>query len=185
TQAGVQRFLKRVENMQITDAAPNEFLQHQLIRDVTERIENMQFNTAISAMMSYINEFSTPLTPASPGGSPAGGAPTMPRGNYETLIQMLNPFAPHLTEEIWEKLGHTEMLVFAKWPVADETKLVKKSVSVSVSVNGKFRGTADVAPDADEKTVVAAAMPIAEKFITGEIIKTIYVPNRMINFVVK
>lgn len=168
--AGVQRFLKRVENMNITDAPGNELLRNQLIRDVGERVENMQFNTAIAAMMSYINEFSNGI---------------MPRANYETLLQCLNPFAPHLTEEMWEQLGHSEMLVFQPWPEYDAAKLVKTSVTISVSVNGKFRGTIDVATDAAESDIVAAARTVAEKYITGDVIKTIIVPNKMINFVVK
>jgi leucyl-tRNA synthetase len=166
---GVERFLKRVENTKITDGATDELLRNRLIRDVGERIGNMQFNTAISAMMEYINEF--------PGG--------MPRANYETLLQCLNPFAPHLTEEMWQKLGHDEMLVSAPWPEFDASKLVAASVTVSVSVNGKFRGTIDVARDATEADIIAAARPIADKYITGEIVKTIYVPGKMINFVVK
>ncbi|MDR0967937.1 MAG: leucine--tRNA ligase [Rickettsiales bacterium] len=167
--AGVQRFIKRVENMKITDEAPNEFLLNQLIRDVSERIENMQFNTAISAMMEYINNF-------------MGG---MPRENYEALIQMLNPFAPHLTEELWENLGHTEMLALYPWPKYDESKLVATSVSLSVSVNGKFRGVIEVATNTSEDEIKIAARGAVEKYITGDIVKTIFVPNKMINFVVK
>jgi leucyl-tRNA synthetase len=167
--AGVQRFLKRVENMQVNDNVPDEFLQNQLIRDCTTRIENMQFNTAISAMMSYVNEFS-------------GG---MPRANYETLLQMLNPFAPHLTEEMWENLGHAESLVFEPWPTFDVSKLVKNTITMSVSVNGKLRGTIDIALDAAQDDIIAAATPVAEKYLTGEIVKTIVVPRRMVNFVVK
>ena len=80
----------------------------------------MKFNTAISAMMEFINAFS-------------GG---MPRPAYETLLQMLNPFAPHLTEEMWEKLGHKEMLVFQPWPTFDSAKLVDTEITIVVSVNG-------------------------------------------------
>ncbi|MEE1111485.1 MAG: class I tRNA ligase family protein, partial [Alphaproteobacteria bacterium] len=98
--AGVQRFLKRVENLSdnLTDepmTAEQERLQHKLIADATERLEGMKFNTTISAMMEYINAFSG----------------KMPRPAYETLLQVLNPFAPHLTEEMWEKIGHSDMLV--------------------------------------------------------------------------
>jgi len=125
--SGVQRFLKRVENMSdnLCDMETDEQvrLRNQLAKDVGERIEAMQFNTAIAAMMEYINAFS-------------GGQ--VPRACYETLLHCLNPFAPHLTEEMWERLGHTEMLVFHPWPVADESKLVATTQTIGVSVNGRL-----------------------------------------------
>ena len=109
----------------------------------------------------------------------------MPRPAYEALIQVLNPFAPHLTEEMWEKLGHDDMLVFEPWPSFDEAKLVKSTITVSISVNGKHRGTVDVSANAAEAEIVEAAKLVAEKYLTGEIVKTIYVPGRMVNFVIK
>ncbi|MDR1361492.1 MAG: leucine--tRNA ligase [Rickettsiales bacterium] len=174
TLAGVQRFLKRVENLSenISDAPltpEQERLMNQLIKDVSERIENMQFNTAISAMMSYINEFNNGI----------------PRANYEVLLQCLNPFAPHLTEEMWEKLGHTDMLVFAAFPKADESKLQKSVQTVVVSTNGKRRAEIDVAVAAAEEEIIAAAKVAAEKYLAGELVKTIFVPGKMVNFVVK
>jgi len=185
TLSGVQRFLKRVEAFSdnLTDDAltpDQEFLVNDLIAKMTSRIENMQFNTGISAMMEYINAFS-------------GG---MPRRAYEILLQVLNPFAPHLTEEMWEKIGNKDMLVFEPWPVPDESKLKRASVTMSVSVNGKLRGTIYIATDADEKTITDAARAAAEKYLAGgpsapagaagaSIVKTIIVPGRMINFVTK
>lgn len=173
--AGVQRFLKRVENFadNLSDepmTSEQERLMHQLIRDMTERLTDMRFNTAISAMMEYINAFS--------------GA--MPRPAYEVLVQVLNPFAPHMTSEIWEKLGHdgTE-LVFEPWPTYDESKLVKSTMTIAVSVNGKLRGTIDVSANAEQSEIVEAAKLVAEKYLIGEIVKTIYVPNKMVNFVIK
>jgi len=172
TLRGVERFLKRVENMSISDGTMNaeqERLMNQLVKDVAERIENMQFNTAISAMMEYINQF----------------VGEMPRVCYEALLQCLNPFAPHLAEEMWEKLGHSEMLVSQLWPVADESKLARTSQNISVSVNGKHRGAVSVSASASEKEISDAAKIVAEKFLTGEIVKTIFVPGKMINFVIK
>lgn len=121
--AGVQRFLKRVENMadNLTDepmSAEQERLVHQLIADMTDRLENMRFNTAISAMMEFINQFDG----------------KMPRPAYDVLIQMLNPFAPHMTEEIWQRMGHSEMLVFQPWPTYDVSKLAKMSMTIVASV---------------------------------------------------
>ena len=172
TLAGAQRFLKRVENMAVADKSPDteqERLMNQLVKDVSDRIENMQFNTAISAMMEYINQF----------------VGEMPRVCYEALLQCLNPFAPHLSEEMWEKMGHSEMLVFHPWPIADESKLARTSQNISVSVNGKHRGTVQVSVTATENEISDAAKIVAEKFLTGDIVKTIFVPGKMINFVIK
>lgn len=173
--AGVQRFLKRVENMadNLTDepmTAEQERLVHQLIADMTERLENMRFNTAISAMMEFINEFSG----------------KMPRPAYEVLVQMLNPFAPHMTEEIWEKLGHKEMLVFQPWPTYDETKLVKTTMTIVVSVNGKRAADFQIGVGATNEELAEAAKAAAvRKLGNAEIVKTIIVPNKLVNFVIK
>jgi leucyl-tRNA synthetase len=180
TLVGIERFLKRVEAFSdnLSDAPMDqaqEFLVNDLIAKMTTRIENMQFNTSISAMMEYINSVSDSVS--------ASGS--FPRRAYETLLQVLNPFAPHLAEEMWEKIGRKDMLVFQPWPTADESKLKRVSVTVAVSVNGKHRGEVTVASDADEATAVAAAKLVAEKYLTGEVVKTIVVPARMINFVVK
>ena len=174
--AGVQRFLKRVENFSdnLTDDAltdEQDRLVNKLIADVTERIENMGFNTSISAMMEFINAF--------PGGK-------MPRRAYEVLIQVLNPFAPHLTEEMWEKLGHADMLVFEPWPTFDASKLVETTTTFAVTVNGKRVGEFTAKLDATNDELTAMAREVATRQLTGaEIIKTIVVPKKLVNFVVK
>ena len=174
--AGVQRFLKRVEafsdNLTDDELTPEQDrLVNKLIADVTERVENMGFNTSISAMMEFINEF--------PGGK-------MPRKAYEILIQLLNPFAPHLTDEMWEKLGHKDILVFEPWPTYDESKLVKSDMTIVVSVNGKRANDFVVPVDISESDLVESAKKAAERQLTGAtIIKTIVVPNKLVNFVVK
>lgn len=174
--AGVQRFLKRVENLSdnLTDApmtADQERLVNQLIADVTERIDGMRFNTAISAMMEYLNAFS-------------GG--TMPRAAYVALVRVLNPFAPHLTEEMWEKLGNDTMLAVSDWPTYDASKFAKTEMTVVASVNGKRAADFTVAVGAPESEIVDAARAVAGAKLSGcEIIKTIVVPNKLVNFVVK
>ena len=174
--AGVQRFLKRVENLadNLTDApmtADQERLVNQLIADVTERIDGMRFNTAISAMMEYLNAFS-------------GG--TMPRAAYIALVRVLNPFAPHLTEEMWEKLGNDTMLAVSDWPTYDASKLAKTEMTIVASVNGKRAADFTVAVGAPESEIVAAAKNAAAAKLAGvDIVKTIVVPNRLVNFVVK
>ena len=174
--AGVQRFLKRVESFSdnLTDeplTTNQERLVNKLIADITERIENMGFNTSISAMMEFINEF--------PGGK-------MPRAAYEVLIQMLNPFAPHLTEEMWEKLGHKDMLVFEPWPTFDASKLVENEMTIVVSVNGKRAKDFVVPTDISENDLIEMAKQNATRQLDGAtIIKTIIVPKKLVNFVVK
>ncbi|MDR3208586.1 MAG: leucine--tRNA ligase [Rickettsiales bacterium] len=170
---GAQRFLKRVEsladNLSDSETAEHVRLRNQLAKDVGERIENMQFNTAIAAMMEYINAFS-------------GGV--MPRECYETLLHCLNPFAPHLAEEMWEKTGHSEMLVFAPFPVANESKLAKKEMTIVVSVNGKKRAEISVDVNESKEKIESLAKSAAAKYIAGGVKKAIHVPNKMVNFVV-
>ncbi len=174
TLAGVARFLKRVEALSdnLTQDAPTaaqEYLINDLIAKMTARITNMQFNTAISAMMEYINAFGN----------------TMPVAAYSALIRVINPFAPHLAEEMWEKLGNTDMLVFEPWPICDETKLVKSEINMAISVNGKRRGEMTIANGTDNETIINTARAVVEKYLTGDVIKTIVVPNKMVNFVIK
>ena len=174
--AGVQRFLKRVENMSdnLTDdelTTEQEFLINRLIADVTERLDGMKFNTAISAMMEFLNAFS-------------GGR--MPRVAYEVLIQMLNPFAPHLTEEMWEKLGHTDMLVFEPWPTFDASKLVQTTATFAITINGKRVGEFVAGLNATDADLTQMARDtVGAKLAGAEIIKTIVVPKKLVNFVVK
>ena len=174
--AGVQRFLKRVENLadNLTDGpmtAEQERLVNQLIADVAERIDGMRFNTAISAMMEYLNAF--------PGG-------TMPRAAYIALVQVLNPFAPHLTEEMWEKLGNNTMLAFSPWPTYDASKLAKTEMTIVASVNGKRAAEFTVSVDASEPEIIDMARNAAAAKLNGaEIVKTIMVPKKLVNFVVK
>lgn len=174
--AGVQRFLKRVENLadNLTDApmsAEQERLVNQLIADVTERIDGMRFNTAISAMMEYLNAF--------PGG-------TMPRAAYVALVRVLNPFAPHLTEEMWEKIGNDTMLALSDWPMYDASKLAKTQMNIVASINGKRAAEFSVAVGVSESEIIDAAKQAAANKLSGaEIIKTIVVPNKLVNFVIK
>lgn len=174
--SGVQRFLKRIENFadNLTDevlTSAQDKLLNRLIADTTERLDNMKFNTAISGMMEFINAF--------PGGK-------MPRVAYEILIQLLNPLAPHLTEEMWEKLGHNDIMVFAPWPTFDASKLIDTEMKIVVSVNGKRANDFVVPVDIAESDLIDMAKNNAIKQLANaEIIKTIVVPRKMVNFVVK
>ena len=155
--------------------------RHQTIAGVTSRIERFNFNTAISSMMEYSNAIGDYL---SQGGSSRETAISC----FETLLQLLHPFAPHLTEEWWEKLGHETMLVASSWPVADSELAKEDFVTIVVQVNGKLRGEFEVEAGAAEGAVIEAAKSNAKvaPYLEGKtIVKTIHIPGRLVNLVVK
>ncbi len=181
--AGCKRFLDRVWNLaesasesyELTPA--NEAILHKTIKKVTEDIESLKMNTAIAAMMTAVNELT------------ANG---VTRGDLKILLQLLNPFAPHITEELWESLGFAEktgkMCCQSDWPVYDESKTVAKTVEMAIQVNGKMKGTVTMPADSEEADVVAAALAVdkVKKATEGmKIMKTILVKNRLVNLIVK
>ena len=180
---GSKRFLDRVWNLaesasESYDVTPaNEAIIHKTIKKVTEDIDSLKMNTAIAAMMTMVNELS------------ANGCT---RGDLKYLILLLNPFAPHITEELWENLGFAaqtgKMCCQAEWPVADESKTVASTVEMAVQVNGKLKGTVTMPADSGEKAVVDAALAVEKvrKATEGmQIVKTILVKNRLVNLIVK
>ena len=150
-------------------------LMHKTIRKVGEDIEALRLNTAISAMMIYLNE----LAKADP----------LPREGVETLVRLLHPFAPHLAEEVWETLGHAPSLQAVPWPVYDPALCVDEAVTVVVQVNGKVRGRLSMAADSthDQRREAALACPEAQSFLAGkEIVKVVVPPNgTLVSIVVK
>ncbi len=180
---GSKRFLDRVWNLAESasasyDVTPaNEAIIHKTIKKVTEDIDSLKMNTAIAAMMTMVNELS------------ANGCT---RGDLKYLLLLLNPFAPHITEELWETLGFAaqtgKMCCQAEWPVADESKTVASAVEMAVQVNGKLKGTVTMPTDSEEKAVVDAALAVekVQKAVEGmQIVKTILVKNRLVNLIVK
>ena len=180
---GSKRFLDKVWNLAETaadseDLTPaNEAILHKTIKKVTDDIDTLKMNTAIAAMMTAVNEMT------------ANG---VTRGDLGILLRLLNPFAPHITEELWEQLGFAaktgKMCCQAEWPVYDASKTVASSVEMAIQVNGKMKGTVTVAVDSDEETVKAAALTVdkVQKATEGmQIVKTILVKNRLINLIVK
>jgi leucyl-tRNA synthetase len=188
---GVYRFLGRVwrlmmeENQEgewrfapakVTDAAPSfELLRsvHAAIRKVTDDIEKLQFNTAISALMILVNDLTRETV--------------RPRAAIETLLLLLSPFAPHLAEELWRQLGHDKTLAFEPWPEAEAKYLVKTEIEMPMQINGKLRGLITVPPGSVQDIVVAAAMalPAYAEWTAGKTVrKTIFVPDKLVNFVV-
>jgi leucyl-tRNA synthetase len=180
---GSKRFLDRVWNLAdiATDSyehtPANEAAIHRTIKKVTEDIDELKMNTAISAMMTLVNEFY------------ANG---VSRGDLRDLLLLLNPFAPHITEEMWESLGFAKltgkMACQNPWPVFDESKTAVSAVEMAVQVNGKLRGTVSLPTDSDEQTVVDAALELEKvrKATEGmKIVKTIYIKNRLVNLIAK
>ncbi len=178
---GCRRFLDRVWNLteQLTDIAgytpANESAIHKAIKKVSDDIEALKFNTAIATLMALVNDFY------------ANGCS---REDMRALLLMLSPFAPHMAEELWERLGFnkTGMACQQSWPTYDESKTVASVVTLAVQVGGKMKTTIQVPTDSDEQTVVAAAMADAKvaKAAEGmELVKTILVKNKLVNLIFK
>ena len=180
---GCKRFLDRVWNlaeMATADKAvseKNEPIIHKTIKKVTDDIDTLKMNTAIAALMTMVNEFY------------ANG---LTRGDFEKLLLMLSPFAPHMVEELWEQLGcaaeYGKMAMQMPWPEYDESKTVAAHTEMAVQVNGKLKGTVTVAMDSEQDAVVEAARQVEKiaKALDGmQIVKVIFVKNKLINLIVK
>ncbi len=183
---GSHRFLKRIwrmfdsENggMKITDADPAEDkklykLLHRTIMKVTNDVENLRFNTAISALMTLGNKMKSRMS--------------VSRSNAESFILMISPFVPHIAEEIWRRLGHTETIVYEQWPEFDEVLAREDLITIAVQVNGKLRGEFQVDNDIDVEILeqTAKELPEIQKWTDGkEILKVVVVPNRLVNIVI-
>ena len=181
---GCKRFLDRVWNLadQVTEedgvSEKNAPIVHKTIKKVTDDIDTLKMNTAIAALMAMVNEFY------------ANG---ISRGDFEALLLMLSPFAPHMVEELWEQKGFAaehegKMAMQCDWPVYDESKTVASSVEMAVQVGGKFKGTITVPVDSDQDTVVEAAKAnekVAKALAGMQIIKVIHVKNKLVNLIVK
>lgn len=183
TVKGCKRFLDRVAALTDIAVAQKEDPEiesklHKTIKKVTEDIEAMKFNTAIAAMMALINDF--------------GKAGQITREDLITFIKLLSPFAPHLTEEIWQELGLNPdgktFCTLSAWPEYDEAKTVDKVVEIGVQVNGKVRSTITIPVDISREDALAAGRADANvaRFLEGkQLVKEVYVPGRILNFVVK
>jgi len=164
-------------------ASPEKMIRktHQTIDAVTKRFERFEFNTAISSLMELSNAIGDYLS--------AGGRDMQAlRESFEALLQMLHPFAPHVTEEVWELFGHDEMILLSRWPKANPVLMQESAVTIVVQVNGKLRGQIEVAHPPVE-SVVWAAVEANEKvqqwLSAKEIVKKVYVPGKLVNIVVK
>jgi leucyl-tRNA synthetase len=177
--AGVRRFLDRLwasVNDATTDGAPDPQVMrklHQTIKKVSADIPSLSYNTAIAAMMEYLNIVRR-------------GERTAHRAEIAPIVQLVSPFAPHIAEELWERLGHTESVFDGGWPAYDEAMAAEDLMTIAVQVGGKTRGTVQLPAGGDQEAAVAAAMADASiaKFVTGTPKKVIFVPGRLLNFVV-
>ncbi len=176
---GCRKFLERVwklQDMLIEGDSYRENLEtkiHQTIKKVSNDFENLKFNTAIAAMMSLVNDFYKEKS--------------INKAEYATLILLLNPVAPHMTEELWESI-YGGRAYQQKWPEYDEAKTVESNVEIAVQINGKVKATLGVALDEDEESVKAKAhaiSAIAELMAGKNVVKEIYVKGRILNIVVK
>ncbi|MED5051221.1 leucine--tRNA ligase [Anoxybacteroides rupiense] len=182
---GARRFLDRVWrlfveengelNPKIVDQAEEDTLErvyHQTVKKVTEDYEAIRFNTAISQLMVFINE--------------AYKAPVLPKAYMEGFVKLLSPVCPHIAEELWEKLGHTNTIAYEAWPVYDETKLVEDEIEIVVQVNGKVRAKLHVPADASKEQMEQIALEdakVKEQLDGKTIRKVIAVPGKLVNIV--
>lgn len=185
---GCRRFLERVYNLPDFLAAGEKLqqdedgyskdlqtLMHQTINKVTNDILHLKHNTAIAQLMTLINAFYE--------------RKAVTRAEMRTFLLLLNPFAPHITEEMWEQEHYSDkMLVYASWPTYDPAKCVENEIEIAIQVNGKMRGTIKVEQAAAKESILAAAKQesrVQAQLAGKEIVKEIYVPKRLVNFVVR
>ena len=174
---GCRRFLERVWKLQdiLTEeegySRDLEVKMHQTIKKVSNDFESLKYNTAIAAMMALINEFYKK------------GRVT--KGEFKTLLTLLNPVAPHITEEIWERTGFGGRIYQTIWPLFDEAKTVEDTIEIAVQINGKTRATMDIAREEEKSSVIARARETVSDKLTGNVVKEIYVPGRLVNLVMK
>ncbi len=187
---GVFRFLGRVWRLVVDDRADDVVLNssvqdveptpdqlrllHKTIKAVTDDLDKLSFNTAISRMMEFTNEMTA--------------ADVRPKSILEPFVLLISPLAPHLAEELWELLGHQQTLAYEPWPAYDPALLVENEIEVPVQVNGKLRGKVKVPADAAQPAIEAAAKAdatVAANLTGKTVVKTVYVPGRLLNFVVK
>lgn len=174
---GCRRFLDRVWKLQDILVAGDSYSEafetkmHQLIKKVSSDYENLKYNTAIAAMMAILNDFSK------------GGK--INRAEFGTFLILLNPVAPHITEELWAVCGYEGNVYQCSWPEYEEAKTVENTVEIAVQINGKTRTTVTVSVDVDKDTAIAAGKEALGDKLKGTIVKEIYVPGRIINIVQK
>ncbi len=180
---GVFRYLNKVwkfvneykDKLIEKPTAEMEFVKNKLTCEITKRLEALTLNTVVSGFMEYTNKMIAVA-------KAAGG---IDKDSLETLTLLLAPFTPHISEEMWQLLGHDTSVFTHGWPKYDESKLKEETVNIAVQINGKVKVQLSVDPNADKDTVLAAAKAALGDKLSGNIVKAIYVPGRIVNIVVK
>ena len=179
---GVNRFLKRFWKLSLDSkdaevkATPEMIkLRHKMIYEITQRLESFSLNTVISGFMEYTNKFAN-LAKTNGG---------IDKETIETAAILLAPFAPHISEEVWEQYGHTETIFRQQWPVFDEEAMKDDEIEIPVQINGKTRAVISVSASISKEDAIAAGKEVIGDKLTGTIVKEIYVPGKIINIVQK
>ena len=173
---GARKFLERVyrlfQEKNISDEINSELecIYHETVKKVTNDYETLNFNTAISQMMIFINAVAK--------------QENFSRNFAEGFLKMLNPICPCITEELWQDLGHDNTIAYEPWPICDETKIVKTSLEIPIQVNGKLRGKITVNVTASREEIEELAKKEVEDYLTSPIKKIVYIPNRIFNIVI-
>ncbi|MEE9573983.1 MAG: leucine--tRNA ligase, partial [Candidatus Neomarinimicrobiota bacterium] len=178
---GIDRFIKKawrlVTEFDIKDIQDDKyqlFTIHNTIKLVTKQIDTLDLNTAISQIMIFVNEL--------------GKFNTISKRAIEVLVKLLSPLAPHISEELWQFLGYTDIIAYQSWPKYDEKYIKRDTIVIPIQINGKVRDKIEINPDQSKDKVLSIAKKsknIVKYLKDSEIIKEIYVPNRIINFVVR
>ena len=179
---GVNRFLKRLWNL-LQDSKDGDIkatkemikLRHKMVYDITSRLESFSLNTVISGFMEYNNKF---IEVAKKEGG-------IDKETLETIAVLVSPFAPHFAEEMWEQLGHNETVFKAGWPIYDENEMKDDEIEIPVQINGKTKAVISISAEATKDEAIAAGKEAVADKLTGNVIKEIYVPKKIVNIVMK
>ncbi len=179
---GVNRFLKRLWNL-LMDSKDQDVkatkemikLRHRMVCDITTRLESFSLNTVISGFMEYNNKF---IEVAKKEGG-------IDKETLETIAVLISPFAPHFAEEMWEQLGHTDTVFKAGWPTYDENAMKDDEIEIPVQINGRTRAVVSISAEATKEEAIAAGKEAVADKLTGNVVKEIYVPKKIINIVMK
>ena len=179
---GVNRFLKRLWNL-LMDSLENNVQatkemvkqRHKMVADISGRLESFSLNTVISGFMEYNNKF---IEIAKKEGG-------VDKETLETIAVLLSPFAPHFAEEMWEKLGHDTTVFRAGWPTYDEAAMKDDEIEIPVQINGKTKAVISISAEATKEEALAAGKEAIADKLTGNVIKEIYVPKKIVNIVMK
>ena len=179
---GVYRFLNRfwklaIDSKEAGVAETKEMikLRHKLVYDITQRLESFSLNTVISGFMEYNNKLIELA-------KKTGG---IDKETIETFVKLLAPFAPHITEELWAEYGHADSVFHTQWPVADEEAMKDDEIEIPVQINGKTKVIISISAEATKEEAIEAGKAAVADKLTGNIIKEIYVPKKIINIVAK